>query len=214
MDAMQTSLAIPACDKSIDAFSIPTLPSQFDTESIISYSNHSKKEIKKRHKPHDLILSMPLDKKSYDLKPDLTNEYIKPNATTSNVAEESTCDSNIYPPLFQNKLKRSKDFDDDDSVTTARSSNSMHERNNPMMRKAIDIFNSNIHNYLQGIMRKASYSPSETTEHSIEYVTFLAQATNSEIDRIEDFKSNCEFYCSSNNSIPPKKRRHQNSSNI
>jgi len=56
------------------------------------------------------------------------------------------------------------DHDENNSINTNTSLNPCNMRNDPLLKKSIDIFDSNMNNFLLSIMTKSDYSPDMITD--------------------------------------------------
>ena len=174
-----------------DLLSIPTIsrydlkmPVDVSSTSINSYPNKSAK-ILRTHKAEDIHKKTP--------------QLMKSNACELKVIALNAC----------NKLNST---DHANADTTRTILDPVNIKKDPRFKKAIDLFTSDYHNYLQGIMKKAGFLSNEITQHNIECLKADINL-NLESDAHDDLKST-PTVCSSHSSAPLKKRKYENILNL
>ena len=116
----------------------------------------------------------PLNTKTYGFNTDNTNK--KSYSKTPDAIEES-------PNITHHHHK--DDYDKNNSINNTISLNLRNVRNNLLLKKSIDIFNSNINNFLLSVMTKAGYSPDIITDQSMEFLTVMASTIKTQTKRTE-----------------------------
>ena len=106
---------------------------------------------------------LPLNTKTYGFNTDNTNK--KSYSNTPDAIEKN-------PNITHHRHK--DENDENNSINTNSSLNPCNTRSDPLLKKAIDIFDSNINNFLLSIMTKAGYSPDMITNQSMEFLIVMA----------------------------------------
>ena len=177
-----------------DSFRIPTVSRHVDASSILHYSDQHIQNIK------NTCDNMEGNVKDPTQAVLLETEF---HASKKSDAEKKSS-PNIHHRLRENDVKDSADFNENRSITSC----SLASQNKPMVKKAIDIFDSDIHNFLLSIMRSAGYPASSIDVRSVEYLTLWSATVKSPKKRLENSRNSLSSCYYSDRSVPLKKRKY------
>jgi len=116
----------------------------------------------------------PLNTKTYGFNTDNTNKK-----SYSKMPDSIKENSNIIYHYHKDNHEKNN------SINTNISLNPCNLWNDLLLKKSIDIFDSNINNFLPSIMTKAGYSPDMITNQSMEFLIVMASTIKTWTERTE-----------------------------